>query len=652
MKNNVFFLFLFFSIHCFSAKYGLIVAIGDYQPKTGWSTISSVNDVPLIKQSLLNQGFEEKNITTLIDAEATKLGIITALEKLLAKTQPGDIVVFHFSGHGQQIFDDNEDEVDGKDEAMVPYDAWVKYTFNYKGENHLRDDELGNIIALFRNKLSKNGQLVFILDSCHSGSTTRGKKSRGGEATFAPDDWKPLDQDKTKGSAMLERTKIMPNAAPFVLFTGASADELNYEYEGYGSLSFAFSKAMAELGSNFTYRQLFSKIASNMNVISPKQTPTIEGDIDYKLFNGEYVQQQPYFEVSKLPNPSLIHINTGKIQGIFEGTTVKIVPSGTIKATDKNCVSTGVVTKASFNLSYIKLDKPLQSLNAKDYWVILDQLSYGNIAINVFFDAKIKDKALIAGVTQFLTENKLGNVVAAIEQADVILENQNQNTVLKIPSGLKNIGDDEQTRGGQTIAEINQALFQFAQGQYLKNLSLKNQTYEIEVKLLPVQYDEATGKVGDILDSSKNTNEAGVFEVVPGKDNVVLQVTNKSKKTLYISLIEINSLGEIAPFLPNDNCPLTNDERKLNPGQTMVFKDCIYSFAPPFETLVLKAFSTTTPINFQPTVSTRGEGSRNVNPLEHFIQQSYSQSRGSSGNATNSDVDGFSTEFIYKIVKQ
>jgi hypothetical protein len=37
---------------------------------------------------------------------------------------------------------------------------------------------------------------------------------------------------------------------------------------------------------------------------------------------------------------------------------------------------------------------------------------------------------------------------------------------------------------------------------------------------------------------------------------------------------------------------------------------------------------------------------------EKLFQQSYSQSRGSSGNATKSDVDGFSTEFIYKIVKQ
>ncbi|WP_339886658.1 caspase family protein [uncultured Flavobacterium sp.] len=652
LKKSTLLFFLLFALNVSAEKYGLIIAIGDYPTKTGWSTISSVNDVPLIKQALLNQGFSENNISILIDAEATKEGILKAIENLKSRLKAGDIVVIHYSGHGQQIFDDNGDEIDGKDEALVPYDAWVKYTFNYKGENHLRDDELGNIIANFRNTLGSKGQLLFILDSCHSGSTTRGRKSRGGKATFAPDDWKPLENDKTKGSAMVERTKVNPDAAPFVLISGASADELNYEYEGFGSLSYAFSKAMTELGSDFTYRQLFSKIATNMNVISPKQTPTIEGDMDYKLFNGEYVQQQPYFEIAKIPNVNLIHINAGKIQGLFEGTTVKIVPSGTTKVTDKNTICTGTITKSNFNLSIIKLDKSLSSTNTKEFWVIIDKQSYGDIAIKVYFDKTIKDNVIKTGVTNYLKDNNLGTIVTDTLKADVILNSIKNAIELRSPSGIGAIDTDESTRGATTLEDINKKLFNFAQGQYLKNLSLKNQAYEMEFKLLPVNYSEETKKAGDLIEVSKFINEAGIFEVVPEKDHVVLQITNKSKKALYVSIIEINSKGEIFPFMPNDNCSLTNDERKLSPGQTMIFKDCVYSFGPPYERLILKGFATTTPINFQSTVATRGEGSRNSNPLENFIQQSYTQSRGATGNSTNSDVDGFTTEFVYEIVKK
>src|SRR5690606_38059030 len=177
MKKYITLLALLFSIQLFSSeKHALIIAIGDYPAEGGWSQISSANDVPLIKSALLTQGFAESNITTLIDNQATKQGIEDAFTALAKRIKKGDIVVIHYSGHGQQIFDDNGDEVDGLDEAIVPYDAFVKYTNNYKGENHLRDDELGNIIANFRNKLGENGQLLVILDSCHSGSATRGGK--------------------------------------------------------------------------------------------------------------------------------------------------------------------------------------------------------------------------------------------------------------------------------------------------------------------------------------------------------------------------------------------------------------------------------------------------------------------------------------------
>ena len=47
-----------------SNKYALIIAVGNYdRAATGWSPISSENDIPLIKTALEGQGFDEKNIT-------------------------------------------------------------------------------------------------------------------------------------------------------------------------------------------------------------------------------------------------------------------------------------------------------------------------------------------------------------------------------------------------------------------------------------------------------------------------------------------------------------------------------------------------------------------------------------------------------------
>src|SRR5690606_36712961 len=126
------------------------------------------------------------------------------------------------------------------------------------------------IFANLRNVLGNEGQLLVMLDSCHCGSATRGGKTRGGEGVLVPSDWKkPNQSEANKGSELLERTQLKNDAAPFVIISGASADELNYEHDGAGSFSYAFSKSLYELGCDFTYRRLFSSIAVYMNSIAP-----------------------------------------------------------------------------------------------------------------------------------------------------------------------------------------------------------------------------------------------------------------------------------------------------------------------------------------------------------------------------------------------
>ena len=653
--NKLFITALLFSIYSFSAeKYGLIIAIGEYPAKTGWSSISSVNDVPLIKQSLLNQNFKESNITTLINEQATKKGILDAIHAVKAKLKEGDILVIHYSGHGQQIFDDNGDEIDSKDESIVPYDAFVRYTHNYKGENHLRDDELANIIASVRNLLGKDGQFLFLLDSCHSGSATRGGKTRGGEATFAPDNWKPSKNENPNGSDMVEAVTLnTENTAPFVMISGASANELNYEYEGFGSLSFAYSKAMNELGSDFTYRQLFSKIAAKMNVISPKQNPTIEGDIDYKLFKGEYVTQQKYYPLKKILRSDVIKIQAGKLQGLFKETTVNILPAGTIKVTPEAILAKGTVVLANYNQSNIKLDTPLKTDNSQDYWVFIDEKSYGDIALKVFLDNNtITSQTFKNEISSFLETNKLGEVVESSINSSVIISKTENNYTLNATNDWVEFSKNDASRGDNTITEIKQQLFNYSQGAYLKALALGNKKYEFSFRLLPIEYDVATEEYGKIQEPElllKNN----IFTVKPGVDNAVIEVTNHSTIPVYFSIIEINSKGEIATFMPNDNCTLNNNERLIPAGETMVFKDCLFSFGPPYEKLMLKGFASNTPINFESTVKTRGAGTRgSLNPLEQFLAKTYTQSRGGAASKVSGKIDGFSTEMIYEIVEE
>ena len=157
-------------------KRALLVGISDYgnamEDPNKWANISGANDIMLLSPLFKKQGF---NVASIVDAQATHAGITKALKKLVRNSKKGDIVYIHFSMHGQPYEDLNGDEEDGWDEALIPVDAQMSYSEGvYDGKNHLLDDELEVYFNDIRYKLGSEGQLLVILDACHSGTASRG----------------------------------------------------------------------------------------------------------------------------------------------------------------------------------------------------------------------------------------------------------------------------------------------------------------------------------------------------------------------------------------------------------------------------------------------------------------------------------------------
>ena len=90
-------------------KHALIVAVGNYPERSEggrkWSNLSSGNDVDLVMEMLESQKFKSSNITVLADQAATPDAVMNAFDLMIGKLQKGDIVYFHYSGHGQQVED-------------------------------------------------------------------------------------------------------------------------------------------------------------------------------------------------------------------------------------------------------------------------------------------------------------------------------------------------------------------------------------------------------------------------------------------------------------------------------------------------------------------------------------------------------------------
>ena len=124
-------------------KHALLVGVGDYPVRPAgqrsWADLNSENDLKLVRNMLISQNFNSKNMVELLNEKATLTNVLDALDNLLVKVQNGDIVYIHYSGHGQQIADLEasaypnlkhiyKDEVeDSFDEAFALYNAPIYY---------------------------------------------------------------------------------------------------------------------------------------------------------------------------------------------------------------------------------------------------------------------------------------------------------------------------------------------------------------------------------------------------------------------------------------------------------------------------------------------------------------------------------------------
>ena len=130
--------------------------------------IGTVNDVHAMKAYLSSHlGFNERNVKTLLDGEATRENILRSIaEWLVDGTEQGDDVFLYYSGHGFQQRDDNADESDQLDETLVPVDVTVDKDGVPQGM--IRDDELAVLLTQLQGR-----RVQLVIDACHAGTSDR-----------------------------------------------------------------------------------------------------------------------------------------------------------------------------------------------------------------------------------------------------------------------------------------------------------------------------------------------------------------------------------------------------------------------------------------------------------------------------------------------
>lgn len=137
------------------ARRALCIGIDQYPtaPLSG-----CVADARLWSEKLRALGFTTR---LLVNGDATRDGILSAVDDLVGKSKAGDVLVLQYSGHGTTVPDENEEEEDGKDQAVCPFDF---------ADGHLLVDD---DVAMSFTRLPAGVTLTCFFDCCHSGTITR-----------------------------------------------------------------------------------------------------------------------------------------------------------------------------------------------------------------------------------------------------------------------------------------------------------------------------------------------------------------------------------------------------------------------------------------------------------------------------------------------
>ncbi|WP_017302027.1 caspase family protein [Nodosilinea nodulosa] len=344
--------------------YALLIGIDSYKPNRLYKNLKgAVRDINLVEtfltetlkvpveqiRKLISPNQEDTALQLVSsdqDQEPTYENIVNAFKVLTEVVQPGEQVYIHYSGHGGRATTVYPFKQEPNDEGIVPMDIGDSAEGRY-----LRDVEMTTLLK----RMTDKGIIVtMVLDSCHSGGSTRGDAEirsagqtdvaqRTSESLVA--DPKELEQnwlDVTRNSAV--GAGGLPQARDYVLLAACRPNEYAYEYavnggsERHGALTYWMIDTLTSVatsGQPLTYKLLHDRINAQVQSKFAQQIPMIVGESDRLVFGSDRWSTPFTVAVIKVTSETEITINAGQAQGLSKGTRFSIYPLSTTDFTDR-----------------------------------------------------------------------------------------------------------------------------------------------------------------------------------------------------------------------------------------------------------------------------------------------------------------------------
>jgi Caspase domain len=275
----------------------LIIGIDVYQHVRQLK--GAVADALDIEKSLRSMGIGD--VTTLINAGASRENIMQAIKDLVQRTGPNDLIVLSIAGHGAQEPETVKgSEPDGIENVFL----LPGFELTARGsKQRILGSEFNHFIRQFE---SRGAKVLFVADTCHGGGLAREIDPRAEEMSFRQvptytllvDALKPvtddqesltdLDLDKTTFLAAVDRnTKAPEIRIPGIDgFRGALSYAVARAFEGSADDNHDGKVTLKELFANV--RQVVYQLSDQRQSIVTKTSPgrPIDRDVVYQLTRG------------------------------------------------------------------------------------------------------------------------------------------------------------------------------------------------------------------------------------------------------------------------------------------------------------------------------------------------------------------------------
>ncbi|WVZ54625.1 hypothetical protein U9M48_005392 [Paspalum notatum var. saurae] len=176
-----------------------------------------INDVLAMRDTLVGRfGFAPRDVAVLTDHRGaavppTGANIKRALADMVARAAPGDVLFFHYSGHGTLVPARHGRHGRDQDEAIVPCDF-----------NLITDVDFRELV----DRVPRGASFTMVSDSCHSGGLIDQEKEQIGPSVDGDGDGD--DDDDAAPPVPPPRARFLPYAVVLGHLSGASGVDASH----------------------------------------------------------------------------------------------------------------------------------------------------------------------------------------------------------------------------------------------------------------------------------------------------------------------------------------------------------------------------------------------------------------------------------------